>query len=498
MSMNKENKAKSKSKLTSLLGQRKFRYGGYATILTAVVIAVVILLNVAIGAVESNWALSFDVTAINATDFDDATLEILKDVNEDVHVYTLYQDSTTTSARAQVDSVLEKYHALNNHVIIGNIDPVKEPSRVTKYTEGATNLSEGAVIVTSADESRVKLINRSDYSYYQSFANNTYTFFVLESKVTSALVYVTSSETPRVFFLTGHGELDGSSYFTVLTQQLQNRNYDVSSLNLVTDVENGDVALVSGDTVVIVDPTRDLEDSEYEILRAWLADGGRLMVSLSFNVDTSLLPNFTRLLDYYQLSYGEGVIYEDDNSTSNYWNGGTINLVPNMDAEHQITSELATSGYNLIVPQARPINEVAIPESGIVYTKLLTTSNRAFVLNGDEKSAPGTQTVAMAALKRDNNDSAKDVRIVLLDSYYLLADTSLLYYSYNLNFAINTFDWLVNSDSTIQIPTKYIADSVLSIPDASTAWTLAAVVVVAIPLIVLIVGIVVWIKRRRL
>ena len=68
------NNGKKKSKgLAALLGQRKFRYGGYATILTVVVIAVVILLNVALGAVETNWALSLDVTAINATDFDDST-----------------------------------------------------------------------------------------------------------------------------------------------------------------------------------------------------------------------------------------------------------------------------------------------------------------------------------------------------------------------------------------------------------------------------------------
>ena len=38
------NNGKKKSKgLASLLGQRKFRYGGYATILTVVVIAVVII-----------------------------------------------------------------------------------------------------------------------------------------------------------------------------------------------------------------------------------------------------------------------------------------------------------------------------------------------------------------------------------------------------------------------------------------------------------------------
>ena len=490
MSMNNEKKAK--GKLTGLLGQRKFRYGTYATILTIVVIIVVILLNVALGAVETNWALGVDVTALNATDFDDATYEILKGVQEDVHVYTVYQNGTSTASRVQVDSVLEKYHALNNHVILGNIDPVKEPTRVRKYA-GETNLTEGAVIVTSADESRVKLINRNDYSYYQNFANNTYTIFDLESKMTSALVYVTSTATPRVFFLAGHGETDMTASFRYLTNALQQRNYDVASLNLLTD----DVTLASGDTLVISNPARDLDDSEYETLHNWLADGGRLMVALDYTVDTDVLPNLNKLLDYYQLSFGKGMISEDESATDNYVSYGPLYLRPNMDADHEITSPLATA-RQLMVPEVRPINDVTVPESGITYTKLLTSSNRAVVVNGDETSVPGTQTIAMAALKRDINDSSKDVRIVMLGSNYLMLDTQLLYSTENIYFTVNAFDWLVNSDNTVHITSKYVADSVLRVPDATTAWVLAAIVVVAIPLIVLVVGIVVWVKRRRL
>ena len=62
MNNNTESKAKGKNKLAAFLGQRKFRYGGYATILIAVVIAVVILLNVAIGAM---YALIFFVLRLD-------------------------------------------------------------------------------------------------------------------------------------------------------------------------------------------------------------------------------------------------------------------------------------------------------------------------------------------------------------------------------------------------------------------------------------------------
>ena len=487
---------KKKSGLASYLTQRKFRYGGLAIIMTVVIIAVVILLNVALGAIEKSRALTIDVTALNATDFDDTTYQVVDMVDQDVYVYAVYQASTKTSLRVQVESVLEKYHALNGKIHTGTIDPVTEPTRVAKFSSDS-NLAEGAVIVTNADETRFKVINRSDYYGSSSYGSYNWTYFRLESYVTTALIYVTSTETPHVYFLTGHGEVEREKAFTAITTALQNHNYDVTSIDLLdTDVE-----LAAGDTLVIVDPQRDLTDEQYETLRTWLSGGGRMLVSLSYNIDVTPLKNFTRLLDYYQLSYGEGVVAENENSTSNFWNGSVTNLIPNLDAEHEITADLATAGSTLVVPVARPINDVDVPESGTVYTKILTTSNRAIVMDASgETSDPATQTLAMAMLDADASDKTKDVRIVLLGSNYLMADSNYLYYSYDLEFAVSVFDWLVNSESTVEVSSKYLSssDTALAIPDTTTAYVIGAIVIAAIPLIVLIAGLIVWNKRRRL
>lgn len=490
------NQKKSPNKLAGFLTRRQFRYGGYATVMTAIVIAVVILLNVALGAIEDNWALSIDVTAIGATDFDEQTEKVVAEVNEEIHVYTLFQDATSSSVRVQVEEVLNKYHAMNGNITFSNIDPVKNPGLVQGYSGGA-ELSEGALILTNADESRVKLVNRTDYYYYytSSYNSQTYTIFDLESKVTSALMYVTSAETPRVFYLNGHGELDSTSYCTVLTQQLENQNYDVAQLNLTSDV---DVTLEAGDTVVIINPVRDLSDAEYETLRQWLANGGRMMFVLNYDTNADTLVNFTKLLDYYQLSFGEGVVKEDSSSTSN-WNGDYYTLVPAMDAEHDITAKMAESNQYLMMPKCRPINAVEMPESGLQFTDLLTTSSKAVVQVNDTDSAPGTQTVARAMLKANESDPTKDIRIVLLGSYYSMADTSLLNYAYNMNFTMNAFNWLVNrADASVDISSKLMANNTLAIPDIATAYTLAGIVVIAIPLIVLVGGIVVWRRRRSL
>lgn len=497
--MNKQENKKGKFSFASLLGRSKMRYGTFTAVMIAAVLVAVILINVAAGAIETNWALSLDLTATKVTDFSDATYEILDGLDEEVHVYTIFRESTSSSTRIQLEEIVNKYHALNKNVKVENINPETNPTLVTKYA-GTSNVSEGSLVVTNADESRVKFVAYSDlYSSYTSyFTNSTQQVFVAENRLTSALMYVTSENTPRVFYLTGHGELD-SGYLTVMSEQLKNENYDVATLDMTTD----DVELAAGDTLVVIDPQRDLTDEQYETLRAWMDMGGRLLFSLSYDVDVSPLQNFTKLLAYYGLGFEEGMVVEDESSTSN-WTSATYMLVPTMDAEHEVTAQLATDNKYLCMPSCRPIAAVEMPESGFTYTNILTTSSKATVQNGDEVSLPGTKILAQTASKTyyddatQSYDTSKDIRIALLSNYYTMADTSLLNYSYNMDFTMSLMSWLVNRDVSVSVYSKTIADTTLRIADSATAWTLAAVVVIAIPLLFLIAGVVVWVKRRRL
>ena len=143
------------------MGRSKMRYGTFTAILIAVVLVAVILINVAAGAIENNWALSIDLTATKVTDFSDATYQVLDELDQDVHVYTVFRDGTSNSTRIQLEEIVNKYHALNTHVKVENINPETNPTLITKYA-GTSNVSEGSLIVTNADETRVKYVAYSD------------------------------------------------------------------------------------------------------------------------------------------------------------------------------------------------------------------------------------------------------------------------------------------------------------------------------------------------
>lgn len=490
MDMNKLRNSQGKR---GFAGKRKLRFGIFAAVLTLAVVAVVIMLNVAVGAVETNWGLTVDLTRIGATDFSQATFDVLDSFEEPVHIYTVYQPGTNSSLRLQVENILEKYRAYNHNIALDTIDPVSEPSRVQQYA-GEETVSEGAIIVTNADASRVRVVQRSDYyyNYTSSITRQTHAMFNVEGALTSAILYVTSDATPRVFYLTGHNELDAATYCTMLTEWLTENNYEVA----VLDLANGGETLRAGDVLVVIDPRRDMSEAEYQVLSRWLAEGGRLLMSLNYDVDQSVLNNFHRLLEEYHMGFGDGYIQESENSASN-WREAVYSLVPNMDAEHEITAPLAANGMTLLFPYARPLLPVDFPESGNVYDTILFSSNQAVVVNGDETSAPGSFPIAMTMLRQDSEDPSRDVRILLMGGYNVLANTVAMSYSYNPNFLLNAFQWLVNVETTVSIAPRIEDEGILAIPDAATAWSLAAVVVIAIPLAVAIAGIVVWVKRRR-
>ncbi len=492
----------------SLMTDRKYRYGGFAILTTAIVLAVVVVVNMVLGMVEDNWALSIDLSPSRVTDFDEATYDTLKDVDQDLVIYLIYQNATQTELRVQLEEMAKKYSAINSHISFDTIDPYTEPTRMARYVDTSTvSLTEGSVIVARADDSKSRYILKNDLyntSYYvDSTSEWGYSYgqaFNGEAKITSAIKFVDADNTPNVYFLTGHNEVD-KGYCSYFVTSLENENYNVQNLTL-----GGDTVLGAGDTIIVTCPQVDLTDTEYETLAKWLEEGGRLMMSLDNAVSMDDLANFASLLEIYQLSYGNGYVVEDANATSNWIDTQTM-VSPVLNAEHDITKSLVEGNRYLRVYGGRPINRCDIPLSGVRYDVLLSTSSGAYVKSNDSTTAlddrsdaiaEGEQILAYSALRSpDYEDLSKDTRIVLLSSPYFYADTNMITQSYNLDFAMSCVEWLVNRDVSVYVRSSAMLDTTLTIPDVGTVITIG-VVSMLVPLCVAVAGIVVWARRRRL
>lgn len=451
---------------------------------------------------EDKWALRIDVTPNQFTQISGETLDILDDIEEEIHIYLIYQDATQNELRINLETLLGNYAARNAQIKVDRIDPVTEPGRVLKFVEDAGSVTEGSIIVANADETRSRTIVAGElFNYRLDDTGTAYeaSSFIGENKITAAIMYVSSDDIPRVFFLTGHDEIS-SDYCTVLQGQLRGNNYEVSDLQLDSDMD-----LRPNDALIIVAPTVDLTESEYQTLKEWLDIGGRLFYVNDPMVNSERLVNFKRLLSYYNVSFENGLVIEDVNETDRYISS-PMYLIPNMEEGHEITDDMA--GGRMLLPQSGAVKMPEMPLSGYEYETLLTTSNRAFIkdveaendiLTREEDDPTGPFVLSMSILKQnDPNDSSKDTRILLIGTPYIMVDSNYLNSSYNLEFTMNAMEWLINRENSVPIYAKPVNSTMLILPSATVFWRLSAAVVVAMPAVFLLIGIVVWIRRRHL
>ena len=502
---------KKKRSMGSIFHAKQLRYGTFSVVLTVIVIVLVMLVNYVFGMVEDSFAWSVDLSYNQKFSISDQTREVVQGLDEDVKIYTLLQENSTTTLSTMLDEMLTRYKALG-HITVENLDIVANPTAAARFQTGDTELSPNSIVVTNADESKFRVISSTDlydreYGYDSNYQMTlTKNDFVGERAVTSAILYVTSEDTPIVYMLQGHGEVPFANMAQV-TEALTAQNYEPRSLTL----SDGTVQLESGDVVMVVAPTQDLTDSEYEIMRTFMENGGRLYYASQYGVTANELTNFNSLLALYGLTVDSGLVVEDVNASGRYYRQQLM-LMPNIAKTDEQGNELAItrafddSSY-LVLPQSQAIRTPEMKQSGIVYTNVLTTSDKAYIksnINENttiEKQATdesGTFNIAVAADKTNYDDESKTSRVFVVGNAFFLAVDSYYTAYDNSKLLISPMEWLVNRDTSVYVPSKSMGSYTMSIPDNTTYQILTLTVIVAIPVLTLLIGFVVWRRRRHL
>jgi ABC-type uncharacterized transport system. len=252
-----------KNKIANSFKNKKFKYGGYATLMTAVVLAILIVVNLVVDQIT----FKLDLTENQMFSLSDQTIQILNNLDQEVNIIGLYE---TGEENALFDEILQKYKAASKYINIDYIDPVKNPTFANKYTKDGETLGEGGYIVESGNKYRIieqyDLVNYSTTQYGQWYADS----LAVEQQMTSAIHYVTAEELPKVYLVTGHLEED-LPYD--LRKQMELENYEIEELSLLTEEKVPEDA----DIVMFIAPQRDLTEDEAEKVRTYLENNGRVI-----------------------------------------------------------------------------------------------------------------------------------------------------------------------------------------------------------------------------
>lgn len=479
-------------KKKSLFSSKKFRHGSYAALLIAAVIVITVLLNVVVSTLDNVWGLSYDLSNNKLYTISAQTKKVVSAVDEDVHIYALMQ---TGSESTTVENLLENYRKLApDYIDVTVVDPVQNPTFANQFT--SENLSVNSVIVTNGDGSRYRVIDQYDmYEFGYTSSYQTYVkSFIGEQKLTNAISFVTADEVAYCYFLTGHQEASTTD-LSYLVDYIEGENLIVENIDMTTLDQ-----LKQGDILIIAAPKTDLSEDERVALKSFIENDG-YMIYLT-DATCPELPVFESLLDLYGIKVDHTLVVEGDESS--YYRSPAY-IVPDV-ASHSVTAGLTQNEQVAVLPYATSLQLPTVEHNDIEAVSLLTTSKKSYAkVNLDSTTAEkeegdveGSLNVAIALRRIDADEADAGEKIAVFGSAGFVTSSSFYSISGNTDLLLGAIRWMNGEADTVTIVGKNLMTNSLRFNSTAEMYTMAAVAIIVLPVLVLVAGLVVWLKRRHL
>ena len=476
-----------KQKIKESMNKKYLKNGSYSVVISAVFIVIVVVINMIVGALPTKYS-EFDLSSQKLYSIGDQTKSFLKDLDKDVTIYQVVQSGSEDET---ISKLLEKYEEESSHIRVEEKDPVVNPKFTSEYT--SDEVSANSLIVVCGDRSKVV-----DYSniYESSVDYNTYqsqtTGFDGEGQITSAISYVTSEDLPVLYTLDGHGEKELSSD---IQEDIQKANIDIKSLNLITEESVPEDAAC----LLINAPTSDISETEKDAIIEYLENGGKAMIFSDYTTDS--MDNFDAVLKNYGVERVDGIVIEGD---TQHYAQMPYYLVPTVNSTDAI-SDFASQGYYVLMPYAQGIKQSDDIRDTVKVNSLLTTSDSAYskvdVNSGDVEKADGDVDgpFDLGVSITETLDDDKETQIVYYTSSNLMdSQINQMVSGGNEQMIISSLNWMCSNDeaTTISIPSKDLQVSYLTLTAYDVSfWKIC--VMGLIPGVFLVIGFMVWLKRRK-
>jgi ABC-2 type transport system permease protein len=490
----------------------KFKHGTMATVFFVVFVALLIVLNVVVSVLTDRFpSMNIDMTAAGLNTLSEDAVNVAKNASLDTTIYIIGSEDAIRGDQvyssyglkySQVANLADKMAEANSKIKVEFIDPDLDPSFMSQYSE--ENLYSGTVLVKT--EKRYKVLSVNDLFEIES---NTQTGQIENrySKVDGALanaVYLTNLEkVPVAAIATGHDEIMSSSYRTAFDALLEDNSFEVVEFNLMTENIPEDAQLV-----VLPTPTTDYTKDEIEKLRTYLNDDTREEThSLLVTSEPSQgdLPNLDTLLEEWGIKIGDGVVLESDdaNALSSYSGSPAYNCF----FGNSVSEALADNSYDrLLTVSSRPIEILFESNNDIAVSALVETNDTAYVSYDNEiQEDPDTNVYATSVMARKTYQLDSGT---YSSNLIVFGDTMTFLDGYLNSTAFSNTDF-------VEDVVKYATDTadqdigltVLSTQTETRDVTATSAVVnfvglylftAIVPLAILIVGLVIFLRRRHL
>ena len=461
---------------------RKLKKGSYMALFTIVVIAAIIIANLIIGKIPAKYR-KWDLSTNQILTLGDTTKDILSKLDKDVTIHII---ASPDSVDERIRSFVSLYADQSPRIRVVEDDPVLHPDVLATL-----DAQPGQVLVVCEETGKKTAVSFNDIiqidlmAYYQ-YQQIKETAFDGEGQITSAVSYVTNDNETAVYTLTGHQE---SALSATVKDALEKSGMILSDLNLMTD------STIPQDCglLIINNPQTDISQDETTALTDYLNNGGHLL--LLSGVTQNRLANLSGLCSQYGMDIKNGFVA--DSAPRHFYNNNPFYVIPEYDFSSGLLSGVDSKQAALAIqPSGMTIQEDL--RDGLTVTPFLTTSDSGILVDpATQEKTEGTYVLAAAAVETVNEEENTASVFTVIAAPELISDDILTSFPNitNLTIFMNAVSYKMPGVTTLSIPSKSL-DITYNMITSGGLWS--ALFIIVIPVVFLITGFVVWMKRRKL
>ena len=479
---------------------RSLRYGSFSFVITICFIAIVVLFNIVFTALGERYTLRLDLTQDQIFRLSTPSIQFLNQLDTDVKLYVLTSEdyfSTGNLYYIQAHEVIRQYAARSPHITLEYVDLPSNPGFERRFPE--YRISTFMIILESGSRtSTVQIQDLFNIEFDQYSATEYISSSKAEQVLTAAIINVTTEQQYVVAILEGLGE----SGTETLESFLETNNYVIRRQNILVEEIDRDATIA-----VVSAPMRDYSMDELQKLNRFLQNDGDYGKSLLYlpSILQPATPNLDAFLADWGISVDDGVVFQTDSSRmvtlNNFWSAA--DYTENVFARPAIDRRLLT-----IVPEARPMSMLFEARDDIrVFAPLLFT-NSAVVMPFDhdedwtpdtaERRGPMAAFIVSTHLAYSGNLGHVFSHVLVFSSYEVINQTLMTRRTVgNADYILNVFAILSDREDSVYIAPKVIGAQELPITGRDIMM-LGAVFIAVLPVSVLLIGGVVFLRRRYL
>lgn len=455
---------------------RQARYGSNSLILALAFIGILFATNYIVYNNQDLLGAPWDFTEDKSNTLAPETLDILNALPENIKATAYYSNAINPQSAQEL---LQKFkNNSNGKFDYVFVDPNQNPIEVRQA--GITG--DGKILLQMGEAKEIA-----------SSAS--------EAELARAMIRLINPTQRVVYFLQGHGEATlnpaDERSFTTAQQTLEEKNYIVKPLNLLSETE----IPADAEVIVVAGPQKPLSQDEVNMLKGFVDKGGSLIVMQDPRALTEFGTAYDPIAKYLRQDWGiiinNDLILDFSGTTDNQ-----LNAVSESANMHPITQNLSQN-YAVIMPNAQSISTEPLDSVDVVVTPLILTSANSYgetkldVSEGEQiQYDEGIDNIGPLNMAVAGENLTTKGRVVVFGNSLFAINAYFDVYG-NGNFFINSLDWAAEQENLINLTTRPQTQRIFLPPSQLRFLILGVVMIIVIPGMVVFFGISSWIARRR-